>query len=70
MEVPGIEPGAFRMQSGRSTTEPHPRTSASDENVSIYLINFAWKILLIQLPIKQIILMRNKSIVLSLTNSQ
>ena len=26
MEMPGIEPGAFRMQSGRSTTEPHPLT--------------------------------------------
>ena len=24
MEVPGIEPGAFHMQSERSTTEPHP----------------------------------------------
>ena len=24
LEMPGIEPGAFRMQSGRSTTEPHP----------------------------------------------
>ena len=25
MEMPGIEPGAFHMQSERSTTEPHPR---------------------------------------------
>ena len=25
MEMPGIEPGAFVMQSERSTTEPHPR---------------------------------------------
>ena len=25
VEVPGIEPGAFRMRSGRSTTELHPR---------------------------------------------
>ena len=24
MEMPGIEPGAFHMQSERSTTEPHP----------------------------------------------
>ena len=23
--MPGIEPGAFHMQSERSTTEPHPR---------------------------------------------
>ena len=25
MEMPGIEPGAFHMQSERSTTEPHPQ---------------------------------------------
>ena len=25
MEMPGIEPGAFHMQSERSTTELHPR---------------------------------------------
>ena len=25
LEMPGIEPGAFHMQSERSTTEPHPR---------------------------------------------
>ena len=25
MEMPEIEPGAFHMQSERSTTEPHPR---------------------------------------------
>ena len=25
MEVPGIEPGAFRMQSERDTTTPHPQ---------------------------------------------
>ena len=25
LEVPGIEPGAFRMQSEHSTTELHPR---------------------------------------------
>ena len=25
LEMPGIEPGAFRTRSGRSTTEPHPR---------------------------------------------
>ena len=24
MEMPGIEPGAFHMQSERSSTEPHP----------------------------------------------
>ena len=24
LEMPGIEPGAFHMQSERSTTEPHP----------------------------------------------
>ena len=27
MEMPGIEPGAFRMQSERSTTELHPPPS-------------------------------------------
>ena len=27
MEMPGIEPGAFHMQSERSTTELHPRRS-------------------------------------------
>lgn len=27
LEMPGIEPGAFHMQSERSTTEPHPRLS-------------------------------------------
>ena len=26
--MPGIEPGAFHMRSERSTTEPHPLTSA------------------------------------------
>ena len=25
VEMPGIEPGAFHMQSERSTTEPHPQ---------------------------------------------
>ena len=30
LEMPGIEPGAFHMQSERSTTELHPlRTKAS-----------------------------------------
>ena len=31
MEMPGIEPGAFHMQSERSTTElhPHPERCAS-----------------------------------------
>ena len=28
MEMPGIEPGAFHMQSERSTTEPHPQREA------------------------------------------
>ena len=28
LEMPGIEPGAFHMRSERSTTEPHPLTSA------------------------------------------
>ena len=42
MEVPGIEPGAFRMQSGRSTTEPHPHTSDGDENIVIKLVNYAY----------------------------
>jgi hypothetical protein len=27
MEMPGIEPGAFHMQSERSTTELHPLTT-------------------------------------------
>ena len=27
MEMPGIEPGAFHMQSERSTTELHPRAA-------------------------------------------
>ena len=29
--MPGIEPGAFHMQSERSTTEPHPHYSLSDK---------------------------------------
>ena len=28
MEMPGIEPGAFHMQSERATTALHPRTLA------------------------------------------
>ena len=27
VEMPGIEPGAFHMQSERSTTEPHPHVT-------------------------------------------
>ena len=35
MEMPGIEPGAFHMQSERSTTEPHPLHSLS---INIHII--------------------------------
>ncbi len=38
MEMPGIEPGAFHMQSERSTTELHPLMYI-DYSVSIYLYN-------------------------------
>lgn len=31
LEVPGIEPGAFHMQSERSTTELHPRCSSPSQ---------------------------------------
>ena len=30
--MPGIEPGAFHMQSERSTTEPHPRMYIKNVN--------------------------------------
>ena len=32
MDVPGIEPGAFRMRSGRDTTTLHARDGISCEN--------------------------------------
>ena len=38
MEMPGIEPGAFHMQSERSTTEPHPLHSPSI-NINIITIH-------------------------------
>ena len=28
MEMPGFEPGAYRMRSERDTTTPHPRTGS------------------------------------------
>ena len=28
MEMPGFEPGAYRMRSERDTTTPHPRTDS------------------------------------------
>ena len=36
MEMPGIEPGAFHMQSERSTTEPHPLPCLERQFVQIY----------------------------------
>ena len=35
MEMPGIEPGAFHMQSERSTTEPHPLHNLQDFHMQI-----------------------------------
>ena len=33
METPGIEPGAFRMRSGRSTTELHPHAVVGEAEI-------------------------------------
>lgn len=33
MEMPGIEPGAFHMQSERSTTELHPQLTETCDNL-------------------------------------
>ena len=35
--MPGIEPGAFHMQSERSTTEPHPLLCIKTVSTYIYL---------------------------------
>ena len=35
MEMPGIEPGAFHMQSERATTALHPLDKREDENLKI-----------------------------------
>ena len=39
VEMPGIEPGAFRMRSGRSTTEPHPLVDLADHQVEGYRVH-------------------------------
>ena len=41
MEMPGIEPGAFHMQSERSTTELHPRGSKLLATVNITIPNLS-----------------------------
>ena len=33
MEMRGVEPRTFRMQSGRATTVPHPRTTDEPQNI-------------------------------------
>ena len=38
MEVPGIEPGTFRMRSGHSTTELHPHTWSTIHFTEHYFI--------------------------------
>ena len=37
VEVPGIEPGAFHMQSERSTTELHPQHMKGNNVIKVFL---------------------------------
>ena len=67
MEMPGIEPGAFHMQSERSTTEPHPqllfymfRITINRNNFRHVHHNFRW-----QFYIKTYVRRRNISCILT-----
>ena len=44
VEMPGIEPGAFHMQSERSTTEPHPHVYGDGNSMkfSVKLFTFSY----------------------------
>ena len=58
VEMPGIEPGTFHMQSERSTTEPHPQ---------LYLILKCMLICVLYINIFRFILIEQKSHQLHLT---
>ena len=46
LEMPGIEPGAFHMQSERSTTELHPQQYFSNCKTNICRIHDTWMIII------------------------